>query len=755
MKPLRIQFCPCIRTIGAGLVFTAAIGAGLAAINKAHSSRSVPANPSAKARAAANYARLPMGFEPAAGNFIAHGSGYTVGVTPDGASLSLRRPSRRKGARSANPDRQPARLAINLIGANPTARTAPAEELPGKTNYLLGNDPSKWRIGVPNYAKVKSEDVYPGIDLIYYGNQRELEYDFVVGPRADPSVIQVNFQASPATPDRPHLAENGDLLVPVGRGEVRVRKPVAYQPQVDGGKRYISVSYVIGPRAISFRLGAYEQNHTLVIDPVVGYSTYLGGSLNENDESGGAIAVDLWGDAYVTGDTDSPDFPITNGVVQPVHAQGADSDVFVAELSADGSSLVYSTFLGGTNDDAGLGIAVDLLGNAYIAGDTTSVDFPVTPGAFQTKYGGVGKNLNGDGFVAKLSPNGSALVYSTYLGGSSDDVANAIAVDLFGFAYIAGWTSSADFPVTPGAAQTKFGGSGQYAVGDAFVTKLNAQGAKEVYSTFLGGSDDDYAVAIAIDVFGNAFVAGATASVDFPVTPGAYQTKFVPKFDGLVAKLNPTGSKLIYSTYLSGDPANDECLAIALDIFGNAYVAGDTTSPAFPVSSGAFQKAYHGSGPLGWGDGFVSKLNASGNELLYSTYLGGSGDDAVFAMVVDFFGRAYVTGFTTSTDFPITSGAFQTAFGGSGPNHFGDAVLTVLNTEASRLLYSTYFGGTGDEVGHGIARDWIGNIYITGSTSSPNLYVTPNAVQTKYGGTGPAPERTGDAFVVRFNHELF
>ncbi len=729
---------------------------------------------STRKHVAENYAKLPLSFEPVAGgvqhetaNFLSHGKDYTLKIANDGAVLSLRRPPSKQteNAAPAGPRSKRGRgqnsatalLEMKLLAANPASAVTATDELPGKTNYLIGNDPKKWRTNVPNYAKVECRSVYPGIDLVYYGNQRELEYDFVVAPGAAPDAIRLDFQthrAESATPNPLRIAENGDLVAQIEGGEVRMHKPVAYQLDDAKQKRYITANYALGPSGVSFAVGAYDRSRPLVIDPVVGYSTYLGGSLNENDESGGAIAVDLQGNAYVTADTDSSDFP-TKNPYQPAHAPDDDSDAYIAKISADGSSLIYSTYLGGTGGDEGLGIAVDLLGHAYVSGSTTSADFPVTPGAFQTTYKGKGPNLDGDGFVVKLSPNGSSLLYSTYLGGSSDDVAFSIKVDLGGFAYVAGWTASPDFPVTPGAVQTKFAGSGPLAAGDAFVTKLNATGTKLVYSTYLGGSNDDYAAGIAIDGLGNAYVAGVSASVDFPVTPGAYQTTFVPIYDGLVAKLNATGSKLIYSTYLSGSPANDACNGLALDAFGNVYVSGDTLSANFPVSPEAFQKVYHGTGPLGYGDGFVTKLNAAGSKLLYSTYLGGSGDDLPLGIVVDFLGRAYVTGITNSTDYPVTPGAFQTVFGGSGPNQRGDALLTVLNTEASALLYSTYLGGSGDDPGFGIARDLAGNIYITGSTNSPNFYVTPNALQTIYGGAGSAPEMTGDAFVTKFNKDLF
>jgi hypothetical protein len=645
---------------------------------------------------------------------------------------------------------------MKLLAANPAAAVIAADELPGKTNYLIGSDPKKWRTDVPNYAKVECRSVYPGIDLVYYGNQRELEYDFVVAPGAAPDAIQLDFQTDhgQSTPRNPlRIAENGDLVAPIEGGEVRVHKPVAYQLDAAKQKRYIAAGYALRPSGVLFALGAYDRTRPLVIDPVLGYSTYLGGANDENDESYGEIAVDLHGNAYVTGDTDSYNFP-TKNPLQPAHAPTDDSDAFIAKLSADGSSLVYSTYLGGNGMDSPGAIAVDLAGNVYVAGNTLSTDYPVTPGAFQTTYKGTGVHLYGDGFVTKLNANGSSLVYSTYLGGSSDDYVDGIALDLAGFAYVTGTTSSGDFPSTPGAFQTKFGGNGAGSFGDAFVAKLNAKGTGLVYSSFLGGSDDDGALGIAIDVFGNAYVAGSTNSTNFPVTPGAVQTIFGTNWDGFVAKLNATGSKLIYSTYLGGSDY-DQCGPVALDGFGNAYVVGNTFSTNFPVSAEAFQKVFHGSGPRVDGDGLVAKLNATGSKLIYSTYLGGSGDDYPTGLVVDFLGNAYVTGWTNSIDFPVTPGAFQTVFGGIGPTLYGDALLTVLNPEGSALRYSTYLGGTGDDRAAGIARDLAGNIYLSGATNSADFPVTPGAFQPIFGGSGSAPEKSGDAFVTKFNKDLF
>jgi hypothetical protein len=746
---------------------------------RANTRQAVPPFPSsglARSRSALwnalrNYAKLPLSFEPTTGElhhgtakYLSHGKGYTMGLTSDGVVLSLRKPRDRKQSATPLPS-SPARhkstnadsalVEMKLLGANPAASVSAAGELPGKTNYLIGNDPKKWRINVPNYEKVKYQGVYPGIDLVYYGNQQQLEYDFVVAPGASPNAIHLSLRelnaTSSGTPTL-RIAANGDLLTPICGGELRVHKPIAYQLDAERRRQYVAASYVLQPRSVTFALGSYDPGRPLVIDPVLGYSTYLGGSDDENDETYGAIAVDLLGNAYVTGDADSSNFPVKKPF-QPSHAPGDDSDAFVTKLSADGASVVYSTFLGGTGGDQGYAVGVDLVGHAYVAGSTLSADFPVTAGAFHKTYKGTGILGYGDGFVTKLSADGSSLVYSTYLGGSSDDGVNAIAIDLLGCAYVTGSTSSTDFPVTPGSVQPAYGGAGTDALGDGFVTKLSADGAL-VYSTFLGGSDDDSAFGITLDVFGNAYVAGTTNSVTFPVTPNSYQTTFGSNWDGFVAKLNAAGSKLVYSTYLGGSDF-DLCYGLALDVLGNAYVTGLTLSTNFPVSANAYQKKFHGSGPKGDGDGFVAKLNPTGKTLMYSTYLGGSGDDFIVGIVVDIFGNDYVTGWTNSNDFLVTPGAFQTTYGGTGPNQYGDSLLTVVNPQGSGLRYSTYFGGSGDDRAGGIARDLAGNIYITGATNSPNFAVTKGAFQTTFAGSGAAPENSGDGFVTKFNWNLF
>jgi hypothetical protein len=467
------------------------------------------------------------------------------------------------------------------------------------------------------------------------------------------------------------------------------------------------------------------------VDPTLFYSTYLGGAAYDN---GIAIAVDGAGNAYVTGLTSSVNFPTTAGAFQTTAL--AVGNAFVTKFNPTGSGLVYSTYLAGAscfcdNNSFGNGIAVDAPGNAYVTGVTKSSTFPTTGGAFQTAYGG---GIT-DAFVTKLNPTGSGLVYSTYLGGGSDDQAQGIAVDPAGNAYVVGLTRSSNFPTTLGAFQTAYGGGNL----DAFVTKLNPAGSGLAYSTYLGGSDDDRGIGIALDASGNAYVTGPTFSTNFPTTLGAFQTAYGGNGDVFVTKLNSLGTGLVYSTYLGGS-GSDDGTGVAVDALGNAYVTGGTQSTNFPTLA-AFQPTFGGVS-----DVFVAKLNPLGTGLLYSTYLGGSGDDFADGIALDALGSAYVTGRTASTNFPVTTGAPQTSFGGG----VQDAFVTKLNPIGSGLVYSTYLGGSDGDVGQGIALDALPNpnAYVAGATSSINFPTTSGAFQTVYGG-GPS-----DAFVTKIANIL-
>jgi len=638
---------------------------------------------------------------------------------------------------------------MKLVGANPKALVVGLGELPGKSNYFVGNDPKKWRTNVSTYSKVRYKDVYPGIDLVYHGNQGQLEYDFVVAPGADPHAItlEVKTRHSEAkalrgqTETRARIDADGNLVLPTEGGEVRFHKPCVYQLISDSGsqtaRRYVDSHYVLkhGDQ-VGFEVAAYDAGKALIIDPVLSYSTYLGGSM---DDFGNAITVDSAGNIYVTGGTTSSNFPTTPGVVQTGYAgadggyQSVDGDVFVTKLNPSGSALVYSTYLGGKGDDNAYGIVVDATGNVYLTGGTNSSDFPVTPGVYQPSSGGLT-----DVFVTKLDATGSSLVYSTHIGASGEGIRGfGIAVDGTGSAYVTGNAGPA-FPTTVGAFQMA-----SNAFTSAYVLKLSPDGSAANYSTFLSGggfSDVDFGESIAVDKNGNAYVTGYASSSGFPTTPGAFQTVLGGGVDAFVTVLNPMGSApLVYSTFLGG-AANEEGFTIAVDSFGMAYVTGVTASSNFPTTAGAFQVAFGG----GNTDAFIAKLDPTKSgaaSLIYSTFLGGGGDENAQnflrdILAVDSAGNAYVTGATTSTNFP-TVNPLQAASGGGF-----DAYVAKLNAAGSGLIYSTYLGGSGDDFGRGVTVDSSGNVFVTGQTSSANFPVTTNSFQAVFGGST-------DAFVAK------
>ena len=677
----------------------------------------LPAAAATNARVSESYGKLPLQFEANRGqtdkdvHFLSRGPGYSLYLTAGEAVLVLSKPA---------VDAKRVALRMSLVGAARAYAVSGIDELPGKANYFIGKDPAKWRRNVPTYARVRYREVYPGIDLIYYGNQRQLEYDFVLAPGADPKKIVLGFKGA----DKLEIDAQGELVLHAPGEDIRQHKPVIYQ-EIDGVRRDIAGGYVRkGANRVGFKVAAYDTTRPLVIDPVVlSYSTYLGGI---NGDSGSGIAVDANGNAYITGGTASSDFPTTAGAFQPT-ATG--SHAFVTKLNSIGAA-VYSTYLGGSGSEGGSAIAVDAGGNAYVTGATGSSDFPTTAGAFQATIGG-----SRNAFVTKLDPTGSALVYSTYLGGSGDiNTGSGIAVDADGNAYLTGWTNSINFPTTQQAFQPAF--SGGY---DVFVTKLDPAGSALVYSTYVGGTRFDEANGIAVDAGGNAYVTGLTDSTDLPTTPGVFQpTLSGSSEDAFVTKLDPTGSALVYSTYLGG-AFIDSGSGIAVDANGNAYVAGWTNSHNFPTTPGAFQPIKLSVGA----DAFVTKLNPAGTGLVYSTYLGGDGTDTGEGIAVDADGNAYVTGTTGSTNFPTTFGAVQPTFRGG----FGDAFVTKLDPGGSAVVYSTYLGGSGREEGSGIALDVHRNAYVTGATRSADFPTTPGSVQPVYGGLASPRAPDGSFFI--------
>ncbi len=683
-------------------------------------------------------------------------------------------------------------VSLRLVGANPKPEIIGLEPLRAKSNYFIGNDPKRWRTNVPNFAKVMYKDVYPGIDVVFYGKNGELEHDFVVHPGADPKAIRfavaaVSDRRSAVGTPPLQVDAQGDLVIGTEAGEVRLRKPVVYQMPTSVNSSQLSVDsspaavgapesrqaalltarrsslttphfldarYVVhgltleNPQSeianlkyqVSFALPPYDPKQTLVIDPTLNYLATFGGSSGTDSDG---IALDGAGNAYVTGITSAGDFPSTPGAFQTTLAGG--EDAIVRKFDSTGA-VVYSTYLGGSGNDEARGIAIDSSGNAYIAGLTNSTDFP-TLGAFQPANAG---GYYGDAFVTELNATGSGLVYSSYLGGSSDDLGFGISVDSAGNAYVTGQTLSSDFP-TVNAFQPHIGGGtgcvpgALFPCGDAFVTKIAAGGSGLVYSTYLGGSNADGAAAIAVDSAGNVYLTGLTYSFDFPAL-NPFQAACVPTAgvgtctDAFVAELNATGSALVFSTYLGGS-GYDVGRGIALDSSGNIYVAGQTGSTDFPTL-----KPYQASNAGGISDAFVTELAAGGGSLVYSTYLGGSDGDWALSVSVDPLGEAFVTGGTDSSDFPLAS-AIQSTYGGNQ-----DVIVTGFQAGGTGLIYSTYLGGTGSEEGQGISVDAAGNAWVTGSGDSTSFLAS--IARTRRDSAAPAQQTSGVTQAVAANIAL-
>jgi len=744
-----------------------------------------------------NYGQLPLHFEANLGQsdppvkFISHGGNHTLLLAPTEMVLILRKPAPARpensetprpsfspeDSRAQDPARRPSGppktvyekggpgtpgpglvLHMKLLGTNPQPLMIGVEELPGKVHYLIGKDPEKWLTHVPTYAKVQGRQVYPGVDLVYYGNQRHLEYDWVVAPGADPRLIRFVFEGANGLEVNP----GGDLILHTSGGQIRQRKPLIYQ-EINGVRQEIPGGYVLNDRQqVGFQVGAYDASKPLVIDPLLVYSTYLGGS---SQDFGFDIAVDTSGNAYLTGQTLSTDFP-TARPLQTNPCAGevtfcVGGDAFVMKLNPIGSAFVYATYLGGTHSDVGRGIAVDPSGNVYVTGDTFSTDFPTTPEAFDKTCGTDGEcNLSfdtsfSDAFVAKLNPTGSALVYATYLGGSDTDRGAGIALDASGHAYVTGSTRSANFPVE-NPLQPTFSGNtcGDpaeliFPCSDAFVTKLNPTGSALIYSTYLGGGGEDDGKGIAVNSSGHAYMTGGTRSTDFPTASPLQAACALDEagacIDAFVAKLNPTGSALTYATYLGGN-GGDDGTSIAVDTSGHAYVAGGTRSTDFPTAS-PLQAACALDEAGACIDAFVVKLNPTGSALTYATYLGGSSFEFANDVAVDASGNAYVVGSTTSANFPTASPLQATCVLAQPGSCYADAFVTKLNPTGSALIYSTYLGGSGDDGGSGIAVDLSGSAYVIGSTASTN-FPTSSPLQP---GCSPDVFKTcsGDAFIAK------
>jgi len=591
------------------------------------------------------------------------------------------------------------RLRVRLSGSSGPKAVEALDRQRGVSHYTKGNDPSRWQTAVPHFSRVLWREAYRGIDVVYYGKEKAIEYDFIVAPGADPRAIEFTWEgAGDATPD-----SNGDLVL----GGIKFERPRAFQT-VDGRKVEIAASYRTKPgRRASFRIGKYDRTLPLVIDPVLTYSTYLGDS---GQDIGRAIAVDSAGNAYLAG-------PLLN--TSTVN----DVDGFVAKLSPGATGLEWAVFLGGSLTDRALGIAVDSDGNVYVGGTTESTDFP-TRNPYQAARGGLV-----DGFVTKYNTSGTML-YSTYLGGAQIDAVNAIAVDPQRNIYVAGATGSSAFPTTAGAFRTTITG-----VGDAFCTKFNPEGSALVYSTLFGGAGTDEVFGLALDGANNAYMTGYTTFSAFPVTANAFQKlSGGGPIDGFVVKLNPAGSSLMYASYLGGG-VDDIPNSIAVDEAGHAYVAGRTNSANFPTTERAFSRTMTGAG-----DAFISKVSSNGSSLIYSTFLGGSGLDYASAIKVGPTGHAFVTGTIGGAgNFPTAGGPLS-----SNPGGTADVFISVFHPLGETLSYSTYFGGSGADEGNALVLDTSGNLFVTGRTTSTNFPVTPGVFDSTANGQD-------DVFAAKFS----
>jgi hypothetical protein len=729
----------------------------------------------ARRRVAEAYDKLPLSFVPNAGQtdasvrYYAQGAGFGLYFAQRKAVLALQ-----KGRRGEA-------LGLRFVGANPKVHVVAAERTAGKVSYFTG---SERHANLPTYRRLVYRDLWPGIDMVFQGHAAKLNYEFRLSPGAKPSNIRLAYTGAQGL----SLDGRGGLQIDTGLGTLKDSRPKSFQ-RIDGRRVPVRSRYVLSGSSYGLVLGPHDPDKPLVIDPALAYSTYLGGSASTDEGFG--IAVDGERAAYIIGKTDSIDFPTSAGAYDTSYNRGFDA--FISRLTTNGSGLVYSTYLGGSSEDEGLDIAVDSNGAAYVTGSTASTDFPTTAGALATSKSGGNRDgfltklnatgtglaystyLNGtdngygisvdgaggayvtgdssstelpvttgsfdttpngniDGFVEKLDPTGSILDYSTYLGGSLADHGFGIATDSVGAAYVVGATGSTDFPTSASAFDT--GLSGGF---DAFVTKLDPGGSALAYSTYLGGAymggaSTDEGRAVAVDWAGRAFVTGLTESTDFPTTAGSFDRSYGGNGDAFVSKLDQTGSALAYSTYLGGS-SHDEGFGIDVDAGGFASATGVTDSTNFPTTPGAFDTSVNSA------DGFVTKLNPLGSSLAYSTYLGGSSGDAGFGIALDSDGVASVTGSTLSADFPTTAGAFDTSYNGGGATDPRDSFVTRLDLRPTcNGKLATIVGTAGDDSLTGTYADDVivvfgGNDVIHGAGGNDAICGGAGA-DTLYGGNG-------------------
>ncbi len=770
--------------------------------------------PLTRSRIDTSYGKLPLQFEanqgqqPSPVKFLSRGQDYTVFLTPDSAVLSLRKVRRqvridKPGSPVLEPELEAsADFRLRLEGSNPAVQLTGAEPLPGAVNYFNGKDRSQWRTNVAVYSKVRYRQVYPGIDLVFYGNQRQLEYDFVLAPGSMPDAIRLSVDGASRTSVDP---ATGDLVLEAAGEQVRFHKPLVYQPETaESPRQEVAGRFVVNENQVTFAVAPYDHARALVVDPVLAYSTFLGGS---SEDLAVAVALDKSGNAYIAGRTCSTNFPTTPSSyrpTQPGHGPNTScngalansaTDVFVAKLNAAGTALVYSTYIGGSYYDSPAGIAVDAAGEVYLAGQTESDDFPVTnasvcapqgynsnptPGqctaAIRPSCGDPTTGGSISGFITKLNAAGSALVWSTFIGGTGGDYITAMALDSSNDVYVAATTSSEPgfdlncpsiqtnypWPTTPGAYETADPPKGWQTPTHSAFAKMSADGSTLLYSTLFGapaGSTGSSAffTSIAVDSTGKAYLGGSANVPNLPATPGAYQGICAAclnngNYDGFVASFNPSQSgpaSLAFFTYLGGNgisPGGSGCnppdavYAIALDRTDDIYVTGSACSADFPTTAGAYQKTdpKPGSPGCNTSNAFLARLNSTGSTLEHSTYLNGT----------DCYGQTLGNGISVDStgNAYITGSTTDPTFPVVNPvqtfGPTGGAFVAEFNKNATQLLFATDLGCCGD-TGNAVHADNYGNLYAVGLTNGVGLPTTPGAVQTVYGGD------FDDAFVTR------
>jgi hypothetical protein len=625
---------------------------------------------------------------------------------------------------------------IGFAASNAAPEVEGLEIQRGHSNYLIGNNPARWQRNVPLYGRVKYRGVYPGIDAVYYGNQSQIETDYIVAPGADPKQIVLQVSAGKDLT----LNSQGDLLVANAAGDLILRRPNVYQ-DVDGARREVAANYVLqSPESVGIQVASYDSTKPLVVDPVVVYSTYLGGSTGTAGGAAGnsatAVAVDSNGNAYITGSTSASNFPVTAGVYQNTNESNGflKANAFITKLNPTGTALVYSTYLGGSVSDGAVGIGVDSNGNVYVTGSTSSLDFPVTAGsAIQSQPPQKNNFGASDVFFSELDPNGANLLYSTYLGGNGGDSPGGLALDANASAYITGSTTSTNFPISPNALQNVNNAAGPVGTGsNVFVSRINSTKAGLaglVYSTYLGGSDNDSGSAIAVDANADAYIVGTATSSNFPAV-NAFQSNLNGNQNAFIARIDTVNSVLLYSTFLGDGAGNGETgNCIAVDTNFNVYIGGHTYDQFFPVTAGAFETTF----PAAANDytGFVARFDTSKSgaaSLIYATFLGGNiSGDQPHAIAIDSLGNAYLTGETWSGNFPVTAGApYNTGIAG-----LQNGFVSVLSATGSQMLFSTYYGSD-TAIGYGLALDTAAapDVFIVGKTNSTKFPTTVGAYDT-------------------------